>query len=156
MITYRNRLDMTPGGVPLVINVSQYDSDFTLIFDLFSSNGTFSVESGTTAAIRGTKTDGNGYSVAATLSSTTVTVTGDQQMTAVPGDNIFELTLYKNNKELNTANFILKVEDAALDKDNLASGSVIRELVNVLDNSEAIIAAGQAVSSGVSMCCWYA
>lgn len=149
MITYRNRLDMTPGGVPLVINVSQYDSDFTLIFDLFSSNGTFSVESGTTAAIRGTKTDGNGYSVAATLSSTTVTVTGDQQMTAVPGDNIFELTLYKNNKELNTANFILKVEDAALDKDNLASGSVIRELVNVLDNSEAIIAAGQAVSAGV-------
>ena len=149
MITYRNRLDMTPGGVPLVINVSQYDSDFTLIFDLFSSNGTFSVESGTTAAIRGTKTDGNGYSVTATLSSTTVTVTGDQQMTAVPGDNIFELTLYKNNKELNTANFILKVEDAALDKDNLASGSVIRELVNVLDNSEAIIAAGQAVSSGV-------
>ena len=149
MITYRNRLDMTPGGVPLVINVSQYDSDFTLIFDLFSSNGTFSVESGTTAAIRGTKTDGNGYSVAATLSSTTVTVTGDQQMTAVPGDNIFELTLYKNSKELNTANFILKVEDAALDKDNLASGSVIRELVNVLDNSEAIIAAGQAVSAGV-------
>ena len=150
MITYRNKLDMTPGGVPLVINLSQYDSDFTLIFDLFTSNGDLTIESGTTVGIRGTKTDGNGYSVAASISSNAVTVTGDQQMTAVPGNNIFELTLYKNSKELNTANFILKVEDAALDKDNLASGSTIRELVDVIDNSAAIIAAGQAVSAGVA------
>ena len=131
MITYTNRLNMNAGAVPLVIHVSQYDQDFSLVFNLYNTVGTFTLESGTTVAIRGTKGDGNGYSVDATIdiSNKRVTVTGDQQMTAIAGKNVFELTLYKSNKELNTANFILDVEPAALDKDTLASGSVIREIL---------------------------
>lgn len=143
MITITNPLDMHSSGVPLHVHLSQYDEDFTLVFNLFASVGTFSIDSGTTVAIRGTKTDGNGYSVAATLdvSNKRVTVAGDQQMTAAAGPNEFELTLSKNDKELNTANFIIDVERAALDKDTLPSGSVIRELVDVIDRTDEIIAA---------------
>lgn len=143
MITKTYDLDMHSGGVPVIVHLSQYDEDFSLVFNLFSSVGTFTVESGTTAAIRGTKKDGMGYSVDATLDVTNkkVTVAGDQQMTAVAGRQVFELTLTKSDKELNTANFILDVERAALDKDTLASESVIKELVDVIDRTDEIIAA---------------
>ena len=65
MVTISKNLDMTPGGVPTIINVSQYDDDFTIIFTLISSDNTLSIESGTTAEIRGTKVTGTGYSATA-------------------------------------------------------------------------------------------
>lgn len=147
MITHAIDLDMYPSSVPVVVHVSQYDDDFSLVFTLFSSVGTFNIESGTTAAIRGSKTDGNGYSVAATIDITNkkVTVAGNQQMTACAGKNVFELTLTKNGKELNTANFILDVERAALDKDTLPSNSVIKELVNVIDRTDELIGAARQI-----------
>ena len=124
------KLDMTPGGVMLVIHTSQYDSDFTIVFSLYNSDGTFTIESGTTARIRGTKKSGTGYSVPATVdaSAKTVTVAGDQQMTAVAGTNIYEIVLYRNNLEICSANFILAVERAALDKDTITDNTVVPEL----------------------------
>ena len=140
MITYTYDLDMAPGGVNDVINLNQYDDDVTLVFHLYASVGEFTIESGTTAAIRGTKADGHGYSVAATLSGNDVTVQVDKQMTAAAGRNVFELTLTKGEKELNTKNFIIRVERAALDKDTI-SNSKIRELISILDRTDEIIAA---------------
>ena len=157
MITKTYQLDMHSGGVPVVVHLSQYDSDFSLVFNLYSSSGTFTIESGTTAAIRGTKKDGMGYSVNAALdiSNKKVTVAGDQQMTAVAGKQTFELTLTKNNKELNTANFILDVERAALDKDTLASDSVIKELVDVIDRTDEIVAAGRQIAADRALIAGY-
>lgn len=151
MITYTNKLNMTPGQVPVTIHVNQYDSDFSLVFNLYNTVGTFTVESGTTAAIRGTKTDGTGYSVNATLdiSNKRVTVSGDQQMTAAAGINVFELVLTKNSKELNTANFVLDVERAALDKDTIASDSVIKELIDVIDRTDEIIEAADKADAAI-------
>ena len=147
MITHSFDLNMTPGGVPLIVHLSQYDDDFTLVFNLYSSMGDFTIESGTTAEIRGTKTDGTGYSASASIniSNKVVTVTGNQQMTAVSGRNIFELTLWKSNKELNTVNFILDVEPAAFDRDTIVSESKIMELLDVTDRADEIIEAAETV-----------
>lgn len=133
MITITTKLDMRHGAVRPTIHLSQYDSDFTLVFELFSSDGIFTVENGTTARIRGTKSSGTGYSADATIniSASTVTVTGNQQMTAAAGKNIYEITLYKNNKELNSANFILYCEPAALDMDTIEDRTIARELDNL-------------------------
>ena len=141
MITHSYKLDMCPGGVPLAITLSQYDSDVQLVFELFASRGTFVIESGTTVAIRGTKPDGNGIDLDAAISDNVVTVSVTQQMTAVAGTSYYELTLYKSEKELNTANFRLIIERAALDKDTLISGSEIRELVDIIDRADEIIQA---------------
>lgn len=127
-ITITKDLNVVSVGVPPVIHLSQYDSDFTLVFNLYASNGAFTMPTGTTAEIRGTKKDGNGYDKAATVSGNTVTVTGDEQMTAAAGCNVFEIALYKSGKRLNTINFILQVERAALDADTITSESVLREL----------------------------
>lgn len=146
MIQHRRSLDMYPGPhAPVIIHLSQYDSDFSLLFDLYSSVGTFTVETGTTVTIRGTKVDGTGYSMNASLSNNTVTVTGDQQITAVSGKQIFELTLWKSDKELSTANFIIDVEPAALDRNTIQSESKIMELLDVTDQADEIIAAAQLV-----------
>ena len=151
-ITKTNRLSMTGGGVPMIVRLSQYDADFTLIFELYSTDGTFTIPSGTTAEVRGTKNDGKGYSASATLDITNkkVTVTGDQQMTAVPGKHIFELTLWKSNKELNSANFILDVEPAALDRNTIVSESKIMELLDVTDRADEILEAADLVENVIS------
>ena len=136
MITITTDLDIISSGVMPVIHMSQYDSDFSLVFNIFASRGTFTMPSGTTAEIRGTKTDGNGYDAAATVDGNTVTVTGDEQMTAVSGRNIYEIALYYNSKRLNTINFVLDVEHAALDADTITSESVLRELDAIVEGAE--------------------
>ncbi|MBR2775827.1 MAG: hypothetical protein IKD75_01750, partial [Prevotella sp.] len=149
MIIHHFDLAMVPGGIRSIVYLNQYDEDFSIVAHLHARNAEFSVESGTTAAVRGTKPDGNGYSAEATLgtdeetNTPIVTITGAKQMTAFAGDSPFEVTLYKNGKELSSANFTLLIERAALDKDTLISGSEIRELVEVLDNSAEIISAGR-------------
>ena len=143
MIIHEINLDMIPGNDLVSVKLNQYDEDFYLRINLFSRHGNFSVLTGTTAIIRGTKPDGEAYSADCSVDGTTVTVTGNQQMTAAAGRAIFELSLRRDGKELNTANFILDIEQAAMDKDTVASTSVVRELVEIMDNSEEIINAGQ-------------
>ena len=97
-ITINKELNVVSTGVPPVIHLSQYDSDFSLVFSLYASSGTLTMPNGTTAEIRGTKRDGNGYSASASVSGTTVTVTGDEQITACAGRNTFEIATYYNSK----------------------------------------------------------
>lgn len=166
MITNTYKLNMQPGGVPLIIHVSQYDVGETMTFNLVNTATSSSISSGVSAEIRGTKPDGNGFSYSATYSysnsNATVSVVIKDQMTAVAGQVVCEIILYKgappttqnpsgtNYQQLGTANFILNVERAALDKDTLTSESSIRQLVNVIDNSQQIIAAGAAASQASS------
>ena len=98
MLSRTFELDMVPGGIPLSIHLSQYDSDVTLIFQLYASEGTLDIpQSGVTATIRGTKRDGNGISAEAVFSYVdsipTVSVRVTKQMTAIAGKNNFELLL---------------------------------------------------------------
>lgn len=154
MITHRNSLDICPGGVPLFIRLSQYDSSFTLIFDLFSHKGSFTVESGTTARFRELKPDGNAISIDATISGTTVTLAPSQanaqQITAIAGNCKCELSLFKGDKELNTANFTLLIEKAVIDKDTPYSDSVIRELIDVTDRADEILEAAETVDAAIA------
>lgn len=151
MIQHQRSINMYPGvRAPERIHLSQYDSDFTLIFNLYSSVGSFTVESGTTAMIRGTKGDGNGYSASASLSGTTVTVQGNNQMTAVAGRNVFELALTRSGKVLGSANFILDVEPAALSADTIESDSVLMELQAIIDSASTSTAAADRAETAAT------
>lgn len=138
MRTLTQPLNMSPGGIPPVIHVSQYDSDFTIVFTLFSTVGDFTIESGTTAMVRGTKSSGTGYSADATIniSAKTITVAGNQQMTAAAGQNVFEITLLKSGKEISSKNFILLCERAALDADTITDESVLKELNAIIESAD--------------------
>lgn len=145
MRTITQPLNMSPGGIPPVIHVSQYDSDFTIVFTLFSTVGDFALEAGTTAMVRGTKSSGTGYSAGATIniSAKTVTVTGNAQMTAAAGQNIFEITLLKDNKEISSKNFILLCERAALDADTITDESVLKELNAIIESADTVTRAAE-------------
>lgn len=155
MITYQTDLDIYPGKPPVVIKLSQYDTDFTLIFNLFASRGTFTIASGTTAAFREKKPDGNVISVDATLDITNKRVTVApteaiaKQITAIGGKCECEITLLNGSDELNTANFVLFIEKAPVDKDAVTSDSVVRELIEVTDQAEEIIAAAERVIDAI-------
>lgn len=142
--TINQKLCMSPTGRMPVIHVGQYDSDFSIVFSLYSvGNAAWTMESGTTAKIRGTKTDGTGYSANCTVDITNrkVTVTGDQQMTAAAGNCIYEIVLYKGTKELSSVNFVLKVERAALDAETIPSESKIKEIQDLGTKADEIIEA---------------
>lgn len=149
MITHTNKIDIVPGGRQVDIYLNQYDEDFLLVFNLFARAGTLVIEEGTTAAIRGTKPDGNGYSADATIdvANAMVTVDGDQQMTVCTGRAAYEIVLYKDGKELSTGNFVIHTERAALDKDTPASRSQTRELVEIEARALEIIAAAANVDT---------
>ena len=166
MISNNYKLDLTPGVVPLVIFVSQYDTKarvlrFTLV-DKTGATISYGDSDDVSAAIRGTKPDGMGFDYAASVSIddsgiATVTITLTEQMTAVAGRVPCEIYLYKGTpattttpasndfEQLATANFILHVERAALDKDTLQSDSDIRQLIDVVDRTDELLAAAQTV-----------
>lgn len=150
MLTRTYDLDMVPGRIPLSIHLSQYDSDVTLVFQLYASQGTLNIPAdGVTAEIRGTKRDGNGISAEAVFayadSIPTVTVRMTKQITAIAGKNTFELVLTVTSGEteydLPSANFILDIERAALDYDTLESKSEIMEIQEILSEADSIIEA---------------
>ena len=158
MITTQTELDVSPGGIAPVIHVSQYDTGSrTLLFNLIAGAGDLILPNNTQAEIRGTKPDGNGFSYACEISGKTVTADVTEQMTAAAGKVVCEIVLYTGTPateaveasadfiQLCTANFILHVERAALDKDTLKSGSEIRQLVSVIDRTDELLAAAQTM-----------
>ena len=150
MITLNYTLGVYPAYNGTVAKLSQYSNDFTLVFTLVNDYGDFVLEDGTTAQIRGTKADGNGYSANCTIDieAQTVTVTGDEQITAAAGDNTFEIRLIKNEKILNTVNFTIWVERAALDAGTITSDSVLLELNAIIEGAQtAAEAAASAAES---------
>lgn len=174
ILEHKSYLNFYPNvSPPVVINVGQYDDAFTISFyPVFVNKGivprypvpvtlpeeqymiddnTGEIASGLTAEVRGTKLDGNGYSASVTrnYSNTAWIVSGDKQMTAIAGENIFELVVYSGDDEISSANFILNVERAALDNDTIVSDSVVRELLDVIDQAEDIIAAAQQILNAI-------
>lgn len=149
MITLNYTLGVYPAYNGTVAKLSQYSNDFTLVFTLVNDYGDFVLEDGTTAQIRGTKADGNGYSANCTIDieAQTVTVTGDEQITAAAGDNTFEIRLIKNEKILNTVNFTIWVERAALDAGTITSDSVLLELNAIIEGAQTATQAAASASA---------
>ena len=163
MLTAHHDIDVSPGGVPILVHVSQYDADSReIVFNLISSSGQLTLPSGVKAEVRGTKPDGNGFSYGCTMSGNNVTVKITEQMCAAPGTVPCELVIYVGTpateaepasasfQQLCTATFFLKVKRAALDKDTLGSNSEIRQLVTVIDRTDALLDAASRMDEATA------
>jgi hypothetical protein len=116
MIVHDYDLNIVPGGVPLTVRLSQYDSDISLVFRLYASKGDFLVEDGTTVEIRGRKPNGETFAHSGTVSGNMVTIPFYEDMTDVSGKTVCEITLEHDQKSLSTSNFYINIEPVALDK----------------------------------------
>lgn len=136
MIARQNiKLNLVPGGVPPVLNVSQNDSAYDVHFTLYNGAQLFEIPDDVTIQFVEKKRDGNGYDVGATKSAQTgqCYIWMQKQMTAVPGDQICELILTNTTEDqIGTANFIMRVEPGPVDDDTSFSDSDIAYANQVL------------------------
>lgn len=107
-------LDITPGAIPQVVNVSEYDQNRQYTVTLVDEGGVFEIPSGTTAKVEGT-IKGSPFSVDATVSSNTVTFTLSESMTAKAGDVWCKIKLVKDSKPIQSCAFILRVDKAGVE-----------------------------------------
>lgn len=138
-------LNLIPGAVMPVVNVSQYDVGRQFKLNIFEGAASYSL-TGKDVQIRGTKPDGNGFAYDSTdgaisVSGNVVTVTTLQQMTAVGGQTMVELRITSGSTVLGTLNFVLDVEHSALSDDTPISDTDIpaieRDMQAAVDQAEA-------------------
>jgi hypothetical protein len=145
-------VDMVPGGIPETIRISQYDKSMRkFAVRLLMDGVSYTIPGGYTATVSGTKPDGCGFSDACSVSGDTVTVTVSDQMSAVPGDIPCEITLFKEGEgRIASANFLLRVEKAALMSDDIISESsipVFEKLVSVAAGSASAAKGSQTAAT---------
>ena len=129
-------LNLIPGGAEPVLNVSQYDKGQTWTFNIYAGGQTFSIPSGSSVTIRGTKPDRKGFAYNCTYSGSVVTAIEQLQMTAVPGKVPTEIVITKGTETIGSANFILMVERAALDDDTDISDSELSVFIDLARTNE--------------------
>lgn len=140
MITQSINLNLVPGGVRPIINVSQYDKGSrTLQIVLFNGVTAYQIPDGASVTIQGTKADKTGFQYEVdSYSGNVVTTDIEQQMTVFPGDVAIELSISKNGDRLGTANFILRVEPAALADDTIISETELPLIEQAVEIAEHI------------------
>lgn len=163
MTTQTLNLNMIPHGVQPVAYASQFDEQTgAIIFKLYNDATPYTIPSGTSILVNGTKPDGTGFSYsAASYTGNTVTVNVYKQMAVVAGDVRCELRLTRSSQTVGSLNFILRVEPTALD-DGTISETVLplieraAEIASQIDEyaetvaSEAAAAAASADAAATS------
>ena len=141
MTTQKINLSIIPGGINPIVNVSQYDKGQTFEFLLFEGSVPFVIPVGSSITIQGTKKDGTGFQYACTYLGNVVTAEETQQMTVFAGDVVTEIRVTNGDDMIASANFIIRVEAAALRSDIPISETELPLL------EEAVEAADEAAQS---------
>lgn len=114
-MNYSIDLDITPGGVPKIVKLSQYDKTMPVIqATLWNGSEAFTIPAGATVEVAGTKPDNHGFNYSATYIGSTVSITVTEQMTVVAGRVPCEVIVRSNGGRKGSANFFLDIEAAAL------------------------------------------
>lgn len=125
------KLNIVPGGIIPIINVSQNDIGRVLQFELYDGVSAASITAGTTATIEGTKPDNHAFQYSATISGNVVTVNTVQQMVIVPGTVECTLTLTYSGQVIGTALFFMEVERSGLDMNADVSDTELPALMDL-------------------------
>lgn len=136
-------LNLIPGGVMPVMMINETDKGYKKEFLIYNGAAPYNLPANVSATIRGTKRDGYGVTEAAevTAGSNLVRITVTEQMTAVPGPNIFELVFIDTGTlKVSTINFIMMVERAALNSNTVISDSDIAYAEQVLNQLQSVAA----------------
>lgn len=145
-------LNLVPGAVLPVVNVSQYDSAYLINFRLYNGSQRFDIPTAVNLRMDMTKPDKHGVSAVVTRNSSIPSmcyVWITEQMTAVAGDCICEIVLIHNtdNKRIGTINFILRVEPAAIQDDTIISDSALNAVQQKIDQWSGVAAYGDALNT---------
>ena len=122
MVEQTYRVDMIPNGVPLVVHVSQYDTEArTLIFELYKGDVAYEVPAGAVASIAGTKPDKTAFIYPMVIDDNVVSIDLKQQMAIVAGDVLAEIQITNSSGKIGSANFVIRVERGPIDENTVIS-----------------------------------
>lgn len=134
MIEQNYNIDLVPSGTPLVVYVSQFDKGGRrLSFTLYKDNVAFTLPTGASATILGTKPDKIAFMYAMQTSGNKLYIDVTEQMTAVAGPVQCEIRVSNTaGEQIGSSNFIIYCEKTPLDSDAVISETdipVFEELV---------------------------
>lgn len=155
MIEQTYRIDMIPNGVPLVVHVSQYDTEArTLIFELYKGDVAYEVPAGAVASIAGTKPDKTAFIYPMTIDGNVVSIDLKQQMAIVAGDVLTEIQITDSTGKIGSANFVIRVERGPIDEDSVISETdlplIAEAAKNIVDAKKYMESASASASSAAS------
>ena len=132
-------LQIAPIGIKPVINLSQYDVGRTFKLVLYDGASAYSMPAGTMARIDGLKPDKTAfsYSDAVSVSGNQATITVKDQMTVLQGDVECELRFIKDDDNIGTLNFTLRIEKSPIDADTPISDTEIPAIISLAQQQEA-------------------
>lgn len=137
MITQTLDLNLIPGRVLPMVNVSQYDKDSrTLEFTIYNGDQSFDL-TGLSVYIQGLKPDGHGFNYSANISAGKITADITEQMTAVSGRVMCEVIIMDGTDRIGTGNFILNVEKAAMPDNADMSESDYSYIEELIEDAQA-------------------
>ena len=152
MIEQTYYLDMIPGeSAPPVVHVSQFDvNSRTLTFNLMKGGVAYEPDIGMTVTLDGTKPDNTAFSYPMTVDGSSVSIALQPQMTVVSGHVRCEVTVSNASGQIGSANFILAVEESAIDTGAISDTDIpiFEDLKNQAQQAAAeATAAAQTVSA---------
>lgn len=152
MIEQTYFLDMIPGeSAAPVVHVSQFDvNSRTLTFNLMKGGVAYEPDVGMTVTLDGTKPDNTAFSYPMTVDGSSVSIALQTQMTVVSGHVRCEVTVSNASGQIGSANFILAVEESAIDTGAISDTDIpiFEDLKNQAQQAAAeATAAAQTVSA---------
>ena len=135
MIEQVYNLNLIPDGVPVIVKVSQADSNTrTLKFNLYNGSELYQIPAGTEVEIVGTKENNKFFVYYCSFEGHVVKVKVLQQMTSRKGDVTCKLRLTQNDGVdiLGTASFVMRVDRSALPDDSDLSETDVPMIEQVL------------------------
>lgn len=123
------KLNLIPSGVNPTCHCSQYDEGRIIRIDLFDGLTPYALQSGDAVTLNVRKPDNTiiTTSVTVTAGNNYVEISTTEQMCAVVGFNLCDLTITNGAKVIGTLNFIMAIERDVL-ADGIPSQSVIEDL----------------------------
>lgn len=123
------KLEITPGGVPPKLHVTEYDENMQVVAQLFQRGQYYEIPSGTTAKVEGTLA-GHPFSADATVDGSNVTFELTKSMTAYAGRAWTKIKLTKDGKPVSTCGFWLECDRAGVEAETVIGADGFQEQIN--------------------------
>lgn len=147
-------VDLVPGGINERLRLSQYDTDYKLVFDVYDAGVAVAFDAGMTVTLVATKPSGLGFTVAGTWYQNTVTIPLEETITEEAGTFAAELVFVESGKRVGCANFDIWVEasahpDGTTDGDTETARTLLEQMEAAVGEAETAAEDAQAAAATV-------
>ena len=151
-MTENHILQMVPGGVPLVLHVSQYDAERAYILTPYYGSVKYERQPDSTAVLEATKPDSTVVAIAATYGDDgTISFNLPASITQAAGDVRSKVSiLNERGKRVSSAKIVFAVDAAGIDTYARVSESDLELLRNIEEQTEIIAENMKAAAASAS------